>query len=80
MSNKIFKVKVKLSSFICSKPVHRNSDFWPVAANSAEEIDIELCNKPENLHKFIPSFILGKSRDAYKVVKILEIHGPIGNN
>lgn len=80
MSNKVFKVKVELTTFISSKPVKRKSDFWPVAANSPEEVTLQKCNEPENLHRFIPKFILGKNREGYRVTKVLEVVGPIGNN
>lgn len=80
MSNKVFKVKVELTTFISSKPVKRKSDYWPVAADSPELITVNKCNEPENLHRFIPKFILGKSREGYRVTKVLDVQGPLGNN
>jgi hypothetical protein len=79
MSNKVFSVKVQLTAFVQSKPIKRTSDSQPIAADSLQDITIDLCNKPENLHRFIPRFILGKNRESYKVSKIVEVLGPLGN-
>jgi hypothetical protein len=78
--NVIFSVKVELTAYITAKKVTRKSDFWGVAAPNIEAITIELLNEPQNLNRFIPNFILGKTREMYKVSKIIEIIGPLGNN
>lgn len=78
--NVVFSVKVELTAYITAKKVTRKSDFWPVAAPNIQSITIELLNEPKNLNRFIPNFILGKTREMYKVSKIIEIIGPLGNN
>ena len=71
--SKVYFVKVELTAILQSQKVKRNSDFWPVAAPDPDSITVDLCNQPENLAKFIPRFILGKTRDHYKVSKVLEV-------
>jgi len=76
----VFSVKVELSAYISAKKISRKSDYWPVAAPNKEAINLQLLNQPENLHRFIPGFILGKTRELYKVSKIIDVLGPLGNN
>lgn len=42
-------------------------------------ISKDFLNLPENLHRAIPKWILGKTREAYKAEKVLSIvAGPLG--
>lgn len=47
-------------------------------AKNPDLISKEFLNLPENLHRAIPRFIIGKTREAYRAEKVLSIAGPLG--
>lgn len=48
-------------------------------AKNTDLISKEFLNLPENLHRAVPKWILGKTREAYRAEKVLSIvAGPLG--
>ena len=77
MSKQVYEVKAVIRTVIQSKPVERKNSIV-LGAESPEAITLEVLNQPQNLARLIPHFIKGMLRNNYKVVKIIEIKGPLG--